>query len=345
MSDGVGVFEHAEFTRPRVEHGYCIDDVARALAVLTREPSRPHALERLAETCLAFLERAQLPSGRFHNRLSAETGEWSEPGSDDADGRALFGLGLASGLPGPLGPRALACFERASGLESPSPRTNAYATLGACAVLATLPGHPPATSLLQRARARIGELSVDPAWPWPERRLAYENARLAEARIAAGVTLANEELLAEGLFLLDWLARAESRGGFFSFTPAAGRGPGEQGPGFDQQPLEAGSMADACAAAFAATGEERWADLTRLAAAWFLGANDTGVPLYDRASGGCCDGLMRNGRNENQGAESTLALIGAFQQARRVQAATRRRAPSSSSIETVAAPTLLSAAP
>ena len=104
-------------------------------------------------------------------------------------------------------------------------------------------------------------------------------------------------------------------------------------------------MADACAAAFDATGDEYWADLTVLAAEWFLGANDTGVPLFDPVSGGCCDGLERNGRNENQGAESTVALIGAFQQATRVQAAALRSATSSSSVETSAAPTLLSAAP
>ncbi len=104
-------------------------------------------------------------------------------------------------------------------------------------------------------------------------------------------------------------------------------------------------MADACAAAFDATGDERWADRTLLAAEWFLGANDTGVALFDPASGGCCDGLKRDGRNENQGAESTLALIGAFQQAARVQAAARDSAASSSSVETTAAPTHLSAAP
>ena len=32
-----------------------------------------------------------------------------------------------------------------------------------------------------------------------------------------------------------------------------------------------------------------------------------------RITGGCCDGLHRTGRNENQGAESTLAMISTFQ--------------------------------
>ena len=103
-------------------------------------------------------------------------------------------------------------------------------------------------------------------------------------------------------------------------------------------------MADACGAAFDATGDERWAERTLLAAEWFLGTNDTGVPLLDEETGGGCDGLTRDGRNANQGAESTLALISAFQQAARVQD-TLRSARSSSSVETTAAPTLRSAAP
>jgi hypothetical protein len=49
---------------------------------------------------------------------------------------------------------------------------------------------------------------------------------------------------------------------------------------------------------------------------WFLGVNDSGSSLHDPASGGGCDGLMVDGRNENQGAESTLALLSTLQQAR-----------------------------
>jgi hypothetical protein len=45
--------------------------------------------------------------------------------------------------------------------------------------------------------------------------------------------------------------------------------------------------------------------------------------LYDAESGGGCDGLERDGRNENQGAESTLALVSTMQQARRLSACAR----------------------
>jgi hypothetical protein len=40
---------------------------------------------------------------------------------------------------------------------------------------------------------------------------------------------------------------------------------------------------------------------------WFLGMNDLGTSLYDHSTGGCADGLMMEGVNLNQGAESTLS--------------------------------------
>ena len=61
-------------------------------------------------------------------------------------------------------------------------------------------------------------------------------------------------------------------------------------------------------AAFAVTGApEHWARAQR-AFEWFLGRNRLGRPLYDFATGGCCDGLGDDDVNANEGAESTLAF-------------------------------------
>ena len=74
-------------------------------------------------------------------------------------------------------------------------------------------------------------------------------------------------------------------------------------------------MADACATAWSATGNPVWKDRVILAARWFLGANDTGVEMYDVATGGGRDGLTAAGANQNQGAESTLAALSSLQKA------------------------------
>jgi glycosyltransferase involved in cell wall biosynthesis len=346
LSDSIGVFEHAKGTEVRREHGYCTDDVARALVVLMREPARSPRLERLAETCLSFLEHAQLPDGRFHNRRSA-TGAWLDgAGPDDSTGRALWAAGEAAAGATTREQRARArrLVEAGAGFRSRWPRANAFAVLGAVALLAAAPGRPGAHALLGAAAAGLGRVSRGRRWPWPEPRLTYANAVLADARIAAGVELADGRLLEEGLELLEWLVGVETSGEHFSFTPAGGWAPGEPRPGFDQQPVEAGTMADACARAFDATGDPVWADRAELAAAWFLGLNDVGVTLLDVRTGGCKDGLERDGVNENEGAESTIALIGALQQARRAQAAARK-ASISAEASTSAAPTQRSPAP
>ena len=68
-------------------------------------------------------------------------------------------------------------------------------------------------------------------------------------------------------------------------------------------------MIEACLAAWEITGEERWHREARLCFDWFLGRNDLQVPLFDSATGGCCDGLTSVGRNQNEGAESTVAWL------------------------------------
>jgi hypothetical protein len=113
---------------------------------------------------------------------------------------------------------------------------------------------------------------------------------------------------------------AETSGDHLSPTPVAGWSLGEPRPGFDQQPIEVAALADAAATAFDVTADDFWLDVVTLAAGWFLGANDARVSLVDPLSGGGCDGLSRFDRNENQGAESTLALLSTFQQAHRLPA-------------------------
>ena len=60
LSDGNGLFEHARHDVPRPEHGYCIDDEARAVVVLCREDSLdPAALALLGRV----LSRITLANG------------------------------------------------------------------------------------------------------------------------------------------------------------------------------------------------------------------------------------------------------------------------------------------
>ena len=66
------------------------------------------------------------------------------------------------------------------------------------------------------------------------------------------------------------------------------------------------------------TADDRWRSGVRMAWAWFLGDNDTSIPMFDPQTGAGFDGLHQAARNLNQGAESTLAALSTAQHARRL---------------------------
>jgi hypothetical protein len=315
MTDDVGLLEHAEGIRPRYEHGYCVDDVARALVVVSRETDPTDEVVVLASRYLHFLIAAQAPDGATHNRLGYDRRWHDLPNVEDCWGRAVWGFGVAA-VKGPtpdIRAEATASFDIALRTRSPYPHAMAFAALGAAAVLDQHPTHAGALSLLTDAMAVIGRPPADPSWPWPLERLSYANAAIAEAVISAGSKLGDDALLADGLRMLRWLLDLETFQGHLSLTPVGGRGPGIHTRRFDQQPIEAASLADACVRAGQVDDDPIWQDGLRLCIGWFLGENDSSTPLIDPVSGGGCDGLNATGRNLNQGAESTMALMSVLQ--------------------------------
>ena len=310
LTGRLGLYEHAVLDRPRRSCGYTTDDNARALVVLSH--IRPHGLGM--RRYLQFVLAGRVPGG-WHNRMSP-FGVWVDArGSDDAHGRALWGLGYA--LATEDAGRVFPVFSRGLDLESPHPRSNAYAVLGAVATLGAWPAAPKIEAFLHCTARRLPRAHRG-AWKWPEPRLTYDNGRIPEALIAAGALLDDDNMVADGLDLLEWLIKTETGERGFSFTPVGGRGPGERGPAFDQQPIEAWAMADACLRAISVDGGSLWATGLAAAAAWFLGRNDTGALLYDHSTGAGYDGLEAGGVNLNRGAESTLSALGALQAGHRL---------------------------
>ncbi|MGW1743375.1 glycosyltransferase [Nocardia sp. NPDC001965] len=318
LSDDRGIFEHARLSEPRIEGGYCVDDVARGLVVAVREPEPSQELLDLTMVYFDFLIEAFTPDGRCHNRCGSDRHWQDEPSLDDHWGRALWALGVVVAHRSDLAETALASFMVAVGQRPRSARAMAFGVLGAAEVLGVDPGNRRARGFSSDAVSVIGPPTRRSDWRWPEPRLHYANAVLAEALLAVGSIPGKERVLADGLAMLRWLLAIETAGDHLSVTPVDGWAVGEPRPGFDQQPVEVACLADACARAYDVTGDRHWRDAVMLCEAWFRGRNDIGVPLLDPESFGCSDGLEAIGCNENQGAESTLALISTQQQARRL---------------------------
>lgn len=318
MTDVRGTFEHALFSEPRPEHGYCTDDMARVLVVTSRERSDDPAMHSLALLSVNFLAAALDRQGKCRNRLS-RTGAWQDrPTVEDCWGRSIWGLGTAAAHSndGLIRRSATTALHRAMGQRSRWPRAMAFAALGAADVLSVDPDSVAARALLRDATTVISRPGPPTGWPWPEHRLTYANAVLPDAMIAAGVGLDRPALFRRGLDLLNWLLERETREGHLSVTPAGGSGPGDDGPAFDQQPIEVAALADACTRAATVDVDRRWMEGTSAAANWFVGANDSGTVMWDPTTGGAFDGLEIDGANLNQGTESTLALLSTLQHAR-----------------------------
>ncbi len=315
LSDHIGIVEHANGLTPDRRHGHTAEDAARALVVTIRWDSSSTEASRLSGVYLSFLDRA-IVNGSLRNRLSSDQ-VWGGPWSADAHGRVIWGLGIAAAeaVAVSVSDRAIRVLRRLGPLDDPSLRPWVYCGLGAAALLDRTPDDPYAISLSDSAIEMLPHIH-DGSWIWPEPRLAYDNARLPECMIALGVARGRPDLVDEGLRLLRWLIDIELAGDHFSFTPVGGRGPDDESIAFDQQPLEATAMCDACLAAWRATSDPAWLEHAVRAASWFLGVNDMGMPLYDTPSGAGHDGLTRDGINGNAGAESTISALWALQRVR-----------------------------
>jgi len=321
LTDDTGIMQHAQYSTPDRRHGYCTDDNARALiaTVMYWDQTHDNSVLNMMQTYLSFLAHAvDEKLGRFRNFMTYDR-NWSEViGSEDSHARALWGLGMGValcphesmiGLATELFLLAVAAVENFS-----SPRAWAFAIVGIHAYLRRYGGD----SEVRRNRALLTERlathfthHMTGEWPWCEDVVTYANAKLPHALLMSGKWLNRGDIIDVGKASLQWLIDIQTTDanmlsiigtdGWFSRGGARAQ--------FDQQPIEAHAMVEACIEAYRVTREKRWLTYAKRAFNWFLGDNDLRTPMYDFTTAGCRDGLHADRVNENQGAESTLAWL------------------------------------
>ena len=318
LIDDAGIVQHANGVIPNRATGYCVDDVAR-LSVVALELARrgdEQIWTSIVHRSLSFLQDATDPAAGMRNFMGYDRRWLDEPHVGDHVGRTVWALGeilSTAWVPAVVGPTArLLGAVTGTLLAGASLRTGAYAALG----LARLDPdrlEPHARLLLERSVGRLADAHRSCAaegWEWFEDELTYDNARLPHALITGGAALGREDLTETGLRALRWLGNESGLAeGTLRLTGHRGRRRDEPAPGLgDEQPLDAAAFVEAELAAFAVTGDLEHRLRAQRAFDWFLGRNRLQRPLYDFATGGCCDGLGDEGANENEGAESTLAM-------------------------------------
>ena len=318
LTDDTGLYQHAKFTIPNREYGYCTDDNARAVIAMTKYYSQypePQAIE-LLNTYLSFIIHSQNSDGSIRNFMNFDRTWWKDEPVNDAFGRVLWALGTV--MAHPPTPAYLSivkdCFDRSvEHVEKQLPRGMAYSILGMSDYLKQFPGASDIKRQLEiTANGLVTqyEESSYPDWPWFEDVLTYDNAVFPHALFVTSLTFDNPKYLEIAEKTCEFLLANTFNGDLFSFIGC--RGWYERGgtrAAFDQQPIEAASTVMMLRAAYDATQNDRFLTLQRKAFDWFLGQNDLHIPLYDFRTKGCNDGLLRDGVNTNQGAESTLSFL------------------------------------
>jgi Glycosyltransferase len=318
MSDSTGMLQHSVGIVPDRNHGYCLDDNARALMLMNvAEGIDPRDRQRWSTVYASFIQHAWNSDHKIFRNFMRFDRSWCEDaGSEDSNGRALWALGHTIKHSPNLDVRewALELYERVLPPlgQLTSPRALAFVMLGICGRLKALPGHEPSLRILTQGGELLASLlkrSRRPNWVWFEAMLAYDNPRLPQALAEAGDVLGRSDWTEEALETLRWIASKQtSAAGHFRPIGSDTFGmEGETLP-FDQQPLEAQAAIDACASAWAMTGDETFRHHAKTAFAWFFGHNDRGAVLADWHSGRCRDGVTPRGANRNTGAESILAF-------------------------------------
>lgn len=318
MTDDCGMLQHSSFDVPNRHYGYCLDDNARALILMHRIPGVVASEQlRLMRTYAAFIEHAWCDENAcFRNFMSYERTWLERRGSDDSAARAFWAT-CVTALNGPtiglqLWGRSLVQRVAPHLGELGWPRSDAFALLGLCALrIGGEQGDPLDHHLALKSAKLLATLEArrDTDWDWFEDTLSYDNARLSEALILAGLATGDVGMQRAGARSLHWLCELHrAPGGQFRPVGTDGFGLNRQALAtFDQQPLEAAALIDACTAAFQGDGNPYWIARAEEALQWFSGGNDLGADLTKAGPGECFDGLTSSGMNRNQGAESVIA--------------------------------------
>ena len=220
-----------------------------------------------ATTYLSFLEFARGIGRGFHNFLSYDRRWLDAEGCGDCQGQAIRALAevLGSGLPD--GYRAVA----RELIEGVLPTLADLRSLRAQSYVILAYGHlwnaevgdiEPLESIAWSAARRLAECygrRLRPDWQWFESRMTYANAVLPHALFIAAKRWPQEDFLDMARASFAFLDQQTTADGVFWPVGNEGWHPrGEEKALYDQQPVEAVTMAEAALAALDLLGDEEY---------------------------------------------------------------------------------------
>ena len=203
LSDDTGLFQHAKYIIPDRLNGYCTDDNARALIVITkylRNYDEP-AARKLFDIYLAFLYHSLKPDKTVHNFFDYGR-KWIDRQTElDTLGRTIwaFGTVIASSLNDNYMRFVKEFFgDTSNHIPSLPLRGTAYSVFGLYEFLTKFPKDKHILELLNIAADNIAKEynhNSSNNWDWFEDTLSYANAIMPAAMYTAGRMLENQKYL------------------------------------------------------------------------------------------------------------------------------------------------------
>jgi hypothetical protein len=313
MTDDTGMFQHTRYNVPDLDKGYTTDDNARALimAVMLYENKGQPKYLALVYRYLAFILYAQNETGHFRNFMTYGRTFTETQGSEECFGRCLWALRYTLASPVMPGGVKDACT---SAIIQATPHILLLQCLrGRAYALISLGFTDEAQSddlilkLADSIAVCFEQCAGEKDWYWFEDSLTYDNAVLPWAMFVAFHKTKQERFLSIAHESMAFFDQDAFRDGFF--RPVGCRGwwtRGGEPALYDQQPVEASMSTLAHLAAYQITGDDSMLELANQSFAWYSGENSCHESLIDAETGGCYDGIMANGLNRNQGAESIV---------------------------------------
>lgn len=319
LTDSTGLLQHATGNIPNFQTGYCVDDNARALllSLMAFEQTGLELYKELAIKYLSFIKYMQTPDGDFVNYLTYDRNYYDQMNSEDAFGRALWSLGyLIRFAPDD------AMFQVAMQMYNCSlaqmdrlhyARGLANTIFGVYHYTLRFPDQEKHLQLLIKLANSLCEIYARhrrESWHWFEDTMTYDNGLLPAALYMAyewtGLALYKEYADESRAFL----ETKCFKDGYL--TPIGNNkwlGLDQSYEMFAQQPIDAMAMVMLYKSLHNLHNDEGSADKLRLSFLWFLGHNELDIPLFDKQTSGCNDGIEAMNINRNQGAESTVAYL------------------------------------
>lgn len=317
MTDKIGILQFSKHSFPDPLSGHTIDDNARALLVALNieEPART----KYCRLYLNFMIAARKPGAGWHNLRLAD-GFVNYLDSEDSQGRSFMAC-CAAAL-SDMREIRLAAWHMVEETwpfvrNITSTRAAAYTLIGMSMLLqadALLPELEGCACSFSRRLEGLLRANKSTGWCWFEDSLTYCNGVIPHALFAYFNARQHKHSLETAINTLGFLTDRLFQNGYLNIVGNRGWwSRGQPCPDYDQQPVDAASIALACGEAFRATGRREYLEQAKSACEWYFGKNINRLSLYDYTSGGCYDALVPAGVNLNQGAEAVLSLCLAMQ--------------------------------